>query len=137
MDKQTINIGTVANDGTGDSLRDAMDKVNDNFTELYTVSVDAQATDDYTLVLADNLKLVTMDYVTACTLTVPPNTDVAFPVGALILVSQIGAGQVTFVEGASVTINSMDSALSLLGQYATATLIQTAADEWLLTGAIE
>ncbi len=35
MAKQTINIGTIANDGTGDSLRDAFDKCNDNFTELY------------------------------------------------------------------------------------------------------
>jgi len=37
MAKQTINIGTVANDGTGDALRDAFDKVNDNTTELYNV----------------------------------------------------------------------------------------------------
>ena len=36
MAKQTINIGTTANDGTGDQLRAAFDKVNDNFTELYT-----------------------------------------------------------------------------------------------------
>ena len=34
--KQVINIGTTANDGTGDPLRSAFDKVNDNFTELYT-----------------------------------------------------------------------------------------------------
>ena len=38
MAKQTINIGTVANDGTGDDLRVAMQKVNDNFTELYGAS---------------------------------------------------------------------------------------------------
>ena len=36
MAKQVINIGTTANDGTGDPLRSAFDKVNDNFTELYT-----------------------------------------------------------------------------------------------------
>ena len=36
MAKQTINIGTFANDNTGDTIRDAFDKVNDNFTELYT-----------------------------------------------------------------------------------------------------
>ena len=36
MAKQTINIGTAPNDGTGDHLRTAFDKVNDNFTELYT-----------------------------------------------------------------------------------------------------
>lgn len=36
MAKQVIGIGTFANDGTGDSIRDAFDKCNDNFTELYT-----------------------------------------------------------------------------------------------------
>ena len=35
MAQQTINIGTVANDGTGDPLRTAFDKINDNFTEVY------------------------------------------------------------------------------------------------------
>ena len=35
MAKQLINIGSSANDGTGDSLRSAFDKVNDNFNELY------------------------------------------------------------------------------------------------------
>ena len=36
MAQQTINIGTTANDGTGDPLRTAFDKVNDNFNELYS-----------------------------------------------------------------------------------------------------
>lgn len=35
MAKQTINIGTVANDRTGDTLRDSFSKTNSNFTELY------------------------------------------------------------------------------------------------------
>jgi len=35
MARQTINIGTTANDGTGDPLRTAFDKINDNFAELY------------------------------------------------------------------------------------------------------
>jgi len=35
MAKQLINIGTSPNDGTGDALRDAFDKTNDNFTEVY------------------------------------------------------------------------------------------------------
>ena len=38
MSQQTINIGTVANDGTGDPLRTAFDKTNDNFDELYPVA---------------------------------------------------------------------------------------------------
>lgn len=36
MAKQTINVGTTANDKKGDSLRAAFQKVNANFTELYT-----------------------------------------------------------------------------------------------------
>ena len=35
MAKQTINIGTVANDGTGSNLRAGGTIINDNFTELY------------------------------------------------------------------------------------------------------
>lgn len=37
MTKQSIGIGTTANDGTGDPIRTAFDKVNDNFTEVYNV----------------------------------------------------------------------------------------------------
>ena len=35
MTQQIINIGATANDGTGDNWRDAFDKTNDNFTELF------------------------------------------------------------------------------------------------------
>ena len=35
MAKQTINIGSNANDGTGDPLRTAFNKINENFAELY------------------------------------------------------------------------------------------------------
>lgn len=37
MAKQAIGIGTSANDGTGDPLRTAMDKTNDNFNEVYAL----------------------------------------------------------------------------------------------------
>ena len=35
MAKQNINIGVSPNDGTGDKLRNAFNKINQNFTELY------------------------------------------------------------------------------------------------------
>ena len=35
MARQILQVGTTANDGTGDTLRAAMIKVNENFTELY------------------------------------------------------------------------------------------------------
>lgn len=37
MAQQTINIGTSPNDGTGDPLRNAFNKANLNFTELYAM----------------------------------------------------------------------------------------------------
>ena len=36
MAKLTVNIGTSANDRTGDNLRTAFNKINQNFDELYT-----------------------------------------------------------------------------------------------------
>ena len=37
MANQIIGIGSIANDGTGDSLRISFDKTNDNFNEVYTL----------------------------------------------------------------------------------------------------
>lgn len=37
MAQQSIGIGSAANDGTGDPLRTAFGKINDNFTEVYNV----------------------------------------------------------------------------------------------------
>ena len=39
MSQQTINIGTVPNDQTGDQARVAFQKINENFTELYSGSI--------------------------------------------------------------------------------------------------
>tara|TARA_R100000027_G_C2182926_1_gene74498 strand:+ start:242 stop:559 length:318 start_codon:yes stop_codon:yes gene_type:complete len=41
--RQNINIGSTSNDGTGDSLRVAFNKINSMFTELYSeTAVDSQ-----------------------------------------------------------------------------------------------
>ena len=37
MAKQSVGIGTTANDGTGDPLRTAFDKINDNTNEIYSL----------------------------------------------------------------------------------------------------
>ena len=36
MEKQLVNIGNIANYGAGDPLRTAFNKINENFTEVYT-----------------------------------------------------------------------------------------------------
>ena len=39
MAQQTINVGATANDGTGDGIRTAYIKCNDNFNELYNTTI--------------------------------------------------------------------------------------------------
>ena len=43
MAQQLVNRGLAPNDGTGDTLRDAMDKINDNCTELCNTAVEPAA----------------------------------------------------------------------------------------------
>ena len=58
MAKQTVSIGTSANDGTGDPLRTAFTKINANFTELYGDTAEANdILDDTTPQLGGNLDI--------------------------------------------------------------------------------
>ena len=88
----------------------------------------------YTLALTDDGKVVEMNNASANTLTVPPNSSVAFPVGSQILVLQTGAGQTTVAAGAGVTVNSKDGNLKLSAQWCAATLIKRATDVWVVVG---
>lgn len=88
----------------------------------------------YTLILADAGKVVEMNVAAANTLTVPPNSAVAFPVGTVIEVYQMGAGATTIVAGTGVTIRSAGGSLALRTQYATASLRKRSTDAWVLAG---
>jgi hypothetical protein len=68
MAKQTIGIGAAANDGTGDPLRTAFDKVNDNFTELYVFRLCVAVGDETTTITTGTAK-VTFRMPCAVTLT--------------------------------------------------------------------
>lgn len=46
MAQQTINLGTVPDDGTGDTLRAGGDKINDNFDELYDETLKLKGSTD-------------------------------------------------------------------------------------------
>lgn len=101
-----------------------------------TSPVNAQTGTTYTLVLADAFKMVTMDNASANTLTVPPNSSVAFPVGTRVDLGQDGAGQTTIVAGSGVTIRTPET-LKLRKQWAKASLIKRATDTWDLEGNLE
>lgn len=73
----------------------------------------------YTLVLSDKGKMVQLDFGTAITLTVPA---AVFGAGDRVDITQFGAGQVSVVAGAGMTIYSNGGKLKLTGQFAAATL---------------
>jgi hypothetical protein len=66
-------------------------------------------------------------------LTVPTNSNVAFPVGTTLTVLQTGSGQTTITPQAGVTINATPG-LKLRTQWSSATLIKRATDTWVALG---
>lgn len=91
----------------------------------------------YTLVLGDNNFLTQMNVSSANTLTVPPHSSVAFPVGtSWIQLAQTGTGQTTITPGGGVTINSRVG-LKMSGQYAVASLYQPTQDTWVASGDLQ
>lgn len=130
--KTMVGLGNV--DNTSDSAKPvssaqqtALDAKQD---KLITID---DKTANYTLVLTDSGKLIRMNLAGANTFTVPPNADVAFSIGTQILVSQLGAGQITITPGSGVTLNNAGG-LKSRAQYSVATLIKTGTNTWLVSG---
>jgi hypothetical protein len=100
-----------------------------------TLALNAQTGTTYTLVAADaSNKLVELNNASAITLTVPPSV---FSIGEQINVYQRGAGQVSFAQGAGVTIRSTgatSTAPKLRAQYSAATVICIGVSEFLIVG---
>jgi len=95
--------------------------------------INTQTGTSYTTVLADAGKFITMSNAGASTLTVPPNSSVAYPVGTCIEGAQLGAGQVTLTPGSGVTLNASPG-LKVAAQYGTFGMIKTATDTWVCYG---
>lgn len=100
------------------------------------VAFNTQTGTTYTLVAGDATKMVTVSNASAITVTVPPSV---FSAGQYVDVTQLGAGQITFAQGAGVTIRSAgatSSAPKIGKQYAAATVLCTASNEFLIIGGI-
>jgi len=102
--------------------------------ELDNLTLNAQTGTTYTLVLTDANKFITLSNASAITLTVPPNSSVAFETGDQVNLMQLGAGQVTIAAGSGVTIRSAGSKLKTNAQYAVATLVKIDTDTWVAVG---
>jgi len=115
MARQVINIGSSANDGTGDPLRTAFDKINDNFVELYGGDNDINTLDA-------NLNVNTFAITTGVTngdITITPNGTGAINLGAMKFVgttlSSDDSTQITIAENIQTTGTINVSGAATLG----------------------
>jgi hypothetical protein len=104
-----------------------------------TFSINTQTGTTYTPVLADSGKIVTLNNGSAITLTIPPNSSVAYPVGSSLTFISIGAGLTTFAQGSGVTIASAGGTATapiITAQHNSATAIKIATNTWQVIGAL-
>lgn len=81
MNISLINIGSTPNDGTGESIRSAFDKVNDNFNKIKTVidryNLQTPANGS-SIDIDDNVPTLVLDpgvTLTSLTITMPPTPE--------------------------------------------------------------
>ena len=120
---------------TGDVLTSA------GLNGLTSFTIGTANTTDYTAVSADQYQVLQiMNKGTAIAFKLPTNASVAFPVGTVITVLNIGAGTCTIsaVTPGTTTVLSAGSvaASQTVAQYKSAACIKTATDTWYVVGAI-
>lgn len=120
---------------TGDVLTSGM------FNGLVAFTLNAQTGTTYTAVSTDQYQvLVTMSNASANAFKIPTNASVAFAVGTVITVMNIGAGVCTIsavTPGTTTVLSAGATAASpTLAQYKSAALIKTGTDAWYVVGAI-
>ena len=128
-----------ASPATGDvTLTGTQTLTNKTLTDPVMVeSVNAQTGTTYTPVIGDAKQMVTLNNASAITVTIPPNSSVAYTAGSKIDFIQKGAGQVSFAQGSGVTIRSTgatSTAPKLRAQYSGATAWYEGSDVWYIIG---
>ncbi len=111
------------------------------FNGLVAFTLNAQTGTTYTAVSTDQYQvLVTMSNASANAFKIPTNASVAFAVGTVITVMNIGAGTCTIsavTSGTTTVLSAGATAASpTLAQYKSAACIKTGTDTWYVVGAI-
>ena len=112
-----------------------------DYNGLVAFTIGAANTTDYTAVIADAYQVCElMNKATAIAYKIPTNASVAFPIGTVLTILNIGAGTCTIsaVTSGTTTILSAGAvpASPTLAQYRTAACIKTGTDAWYVVGAI-
>jgi len=90
-------------------------------------------TASYDLAAADAGKYIRINSATPVDVNVLANSVGAYPLGSVYTFRQVGEGEITFIAGGGVTINTTET-LTTRMQHSTVTLVNVAVDEWDLAG---
>jgi Major tropism determinant N-terminal domain/Protein of unknown function (DUF1565) len=102
--------------------------------KIVPIVADTNAT--HILSITDKFAYVRMTNSSTKTVTVPTNSNVAFPIGSTISISNAGTGLLTIDAASGVTLNKLDTQTFTLNQFGTATLTKVGTDEWDLAGSL-
>jgi citrate lyase gamma subunit len=119
------------------TLGEVFTSANANILAQAIVAINAQTGTAYTTVLSDVGKLLTITNAAVQTVTIPPNSSVAYGVGDQINIMALSTATTTIVAGAGVTLNSNGAKLVLNGQYAVATCLKTDTNTWVVVGNVK
>lgn len=101
-----------------------------NASPLYPAA--NRQTASYTFALTDVGKTVEMNVASANTLTIAPNSSVAFPLYTQLIGAQYGGGVTTLTAGAGVTFRNASGALAFSAQYTFIYAYKIGTDEWYI-----
>ena len=112
-----------------------------NMNGLTSFTIETAITADYTATLTDQYQVLDqMNKATAIAYKIPTNASVAFPIGTVLNILNIGAGVCTIsavTPGTTTILSAGGTAASpTLAQYKAAACIKTGTDAWYVVGAI-
>jgi len=119
------------------TIGDVFTAANANILAQAIIAINAQVGTTYTTVLADAGKLVSITNAASQTVTIPPNSSVAYGVGDQINILALSTATTTIAAGAGVTLNSNGAKLVLNGQFAVATCLKTDTNTWVVVGNVK
>ena len=91
----------------------------------------------HTLELIDLGSILETTGSSAVTVTIPDEASVPFEIGALVNVTQVGAGIATVAAAAGVSLNGVTAgSVALDGQWSGVALVKRGADAWVIQGAL-
>jgi hypothetical protein len=89
----------------------------------------------YTFASTDAQAYTVFNSTATITVTIPPHSQVPFPVGTQLTSEQSGTGSVVFASGSTAVVFNPLGTRGTLGQYAIVAFFQKAQDVWTCSGA--